>query len=103
MSDIIERIDKWFKHAASCRCGERMSGVHCDNHTPVWNPCPESEMILEVRALIEAQREAIAQLVEALRTAQWAMRAPLDEWKGECERKALDIARTAIEASKGTA
>jgi hypothetical protein len=26
----------------------------------------------------------------ALQLAVWAMRAPLDDWKGECERKALD-------------
>jgi hypothetical protein len=33
----------------------------------------------------------------ALQLAVWAMRAPLDDWKGECERKALDAARAALE------
>lgn len=35
-------------------------------------------------------------LRKALNTAMWAMRQPLDEWKGECERKALDEARAAL-------
>jgi len=32
----------------------------------------------------------------ALQLAVWAMRAPLDDWKGECERKALDAAHAAL-------
>ena len=32
----------------------------------------------------------------ALQLAVWAMRAPLDDWKGECERKALDAANAAV-------
>ena len=32
----------------------------------------------------------------ALQLAVWAMRAPLDDWKGECERKALDAANAAL-------
>lgn len=32
----------------------------------------------------------------ALTLAVQAMRAPLDEWKGECERKALDAANAAL-------
>lgn len=33
---------------------------------------------------------------EALELAVQAMRAPLDDWKGELERKALDAARKAL-------
>lgn len=36
---------------------------------------------------------------EALRLAVNAMRAPLDEWKGEVERKALDAAHAALNYS----
>lgn len=35
-------------------------------------------------------------LEAALRLAVHAMRAPLDDWKGECERKALDAALMAL-------
>ena len=41
-----------------------------------------------------------SQLLEALRAAQFAMRAPLDGWKGEVERVALDKARDAIDAAQ---
>lgn len=33
---------------------------------------------------------------EALRLCQWALREPLDNWKGECERKALDASRAIL-------
>jgi hypothetical protein len=45
------------------------------------------------------QKNALARVKElegALRLAQYAMRAPLDDWKGEVERKALDAARSAL-------
>jgi hypothetical protein len=45
--------------------------------------------------------EAGPELLEALKLAVAAMRAPIDEWKGEVERKALDAARAAI--AKATA
>ena len=38
-----------------------------------------------------------ARMREALETAVLAMRAPLDGWKGEVERRALDAARAALE------
>jgi len=37
----------------------------------------------------------------ALQLAVWAMRAPLDDWKGECERKALDAAHAALGPNVG--
>ena len=40
--------------------------------------------------------EGAARLRDALLLAQHAMRAPLDDWKGVLERKALDAAREAL-------
>lgn len=40
-------------------------------------------------------------LYEALLLAVDAMRAPLDDWKGVVERKALDAARAALAAATG--
>ena len=42
-----------------------------------------------------------AVLLKALYVAQEAMRAPLDDWKGVLERKALDAARAAIAQANG--
>ena len=42
-------------------------------------------------AAAERERREAAEAV--IHTCQWAMRQPLDGWKGECERKALDEAR----------
>lgn len=49
-----------------------------------------------VAATVMARAE-IAELRDALKLAMWAMRSPLDDWKGECERKALDAAHVALE------
>ena len=49
-----------------------------------------------ILAHVEAQAAEIAQLTAALNTCVWALRQPLDGWKGECERKALDEARDAL-------
>ncbi len=38
----------------------------------------------------------VVKLRNALTLAVQAMRAPLDDWKGECERKALDAAHAAL-------
>ena len=43
------------------------------------------------REIAERERREAAEAV--IHTCQWAMRQPLDGWKGECERKALDEAR----------
>lgn len=52
---------------------------------------------------LAAQRDALAHRVEqleaALKQAVLAMRAPLDDWKGEVERAALDAARAALGVS----
>lgn len=50
---------------------------------------------LTAEELARLRKEA-DELRAALKLAMWAMRAPLDDWKGECERKALDAARAAL-------
>ena len=42
---------------------------------------------------LAAERERREEAEAVIHTCQWAMRQPLDGWKGECERKALDEAR----------
>lgn len=47
----------------------------------------------QIVAVLDGQAAEIEQLRAALKTCVWALRQPLDGWKGECERKALDEAR----------
>jgi hypothetical protein len=54
------------------------------------------EVIERREAEIAELRARVAELESALSKAVWAMRQPLDGWKGECERKALDAARAAL-------
>jgi hypothetical protein len=49
---------------------------------------------------VEAQAAEIERLTAALNTCVWALRQPLDDWKGECERKALDEARDALKEQR---
>lgn len=49
------------------------------------------------KGLAEIERD---RLREAALVAQWALRAPADEWKGECERKALDALHEALAEMK---
>jgi len=58
------------------------------------------ENVRAILAHVEAQAAEIAQLTAALSTCVWALRQPLDEWKGECERKALDEARDALKEQR---
>ncbi|MCO5213677.1 MAG: hypothetical protein M9936_28595 [Caldilinea sp.] len=57
----------------------------------------EANLIL---AHVEAQAAEIERLTAALNTCVWALRQPLDDWKGECERKALDEARDALKEQR---
>ena len=50
----------------------------------------------EARDMLNSLLQQRDELAAALRLAQYAMRAPLDAWKGEVERKALDAARAAL-------
>jgi hypothetical protein len=59
-------------------------------------------LIDEAADLIESQARRIGELENALREAQNAMRAPLDGWKGEVERAALDTAATALSAERAS-
>ena len=52
------------------------------------------EKIATLERELAAERERREAAEAVIHTCQWAMRQPLDGWKGECERKALDEART---------
>lgn len=58
------------------------------------------ENMRAILAHVEAQAAEIERLTAALKTCVWALRQPLDEWKGECERKALDKARDALKEQR---
>jgi len=53
-----------------------------------------------ILAHVEAREAEIERLRAALETCVWALRQPLDGWKGECERKALDKARDALKEQR---
>ena len=56
--------------------------------------------IAAILAHVEAQKAENERLRAALKTCVWALRQPLDGWKGECERKALDEARDALKEQR---
>ena len=66
-------------------------GRECQ-HGHLRRKCEMCEVLAE-RTAIEALLRTTA---EALRLCQWALREPLDNWKGECERKALDASRAIL-------
>ena len=62
-----------------------------------WNTRAAPETAAE-RDRLRAQVERLA---EALNISVRAMQAPLDDWKGEVERHALDLANAALAAVRG--
>ena len=59
--------------------------------------CP----LIEYEALVWADKRII-ELEAALNKAMVAMRAPLDGWKGEVERLALDLAKSVLNEKAGS-
>ena len=57
--------------------------------------CSPANMVA-ILAHADAQKAEIERLRAALNTCVWALRQPLDGWKGECERKALDAANAVL-------
>jgi hypothetical protein len=82
----------------------------CDTAYYPWCPDNEGDWKLiaacspanmsAILAHVEAQKAEIERLTAALNTCVWALRQPLDDWKGECERKALDEARDALKEQR---
>ena len=50
----------------------------------------------EAVADYDALANALDETVKAMYVARWAMRQPLDDWKGVCERTAFDAIRDAL-------
>jgi hypothetical protein len=74
-----------------CACGHEWSGPIEDENCPACNPSTEKKAAL-VRRIQDLER--------ALHLAIVAMRAPLDGWKGDFERKAIDAANAALEVER---
>ncbi len=62
-NDIIERLKVAFDAVGVCRCGMGVDGSGCDSHSPVWSPCPESQLL----------NDALNELVQARARAERAM------------------------------
>lgn len=75
--DIIEQGDYYTKHV------DAMTGESLHSKSAIAAELAHRDIEIE-------------RLRTALKLAMWAMRAPLDYWKGECERKALDAAHAAM-------
>jgi len=61
----------------------------------------EIERLRAALAATAAPSQEPSGLTEALAIAQWALRHPFDEWKGDAERKALDAIAAALASQKG--
>lgn len=59
--------------------------------TPKHTPGPKANALLMAAA---------PEMLDALRKAQWALQQPHDNWKSECERKALDKIRAVIQKTE---
>lgn len=70
-------------------------------YEPEWTSNQEGfdadQMRSYALSAIASERARADALEAALLLAVHAMRAPLDDWKGELERKALDAARSLLE------
>ena len=67
---------------------------------PAWYGACDPHTIRAILAHEREQEAEIKRLRAALKTCVWALRQPLDGWKGECERKALDEARDALKEQR---
>ena len=88
MSDKMP--DAWIVPSAS---GDGYLCTLSHVNLPGWNRYVPAARIAELEAALAAERERREAAEAVIHTCQWAMRQPLDGWKGECERKALDEAR----------
>jgi hypothetical protein len=87
MSDLQYALDRM----STALDASRLSGATADE---------DARCMSIIRAHVEAQEAEVARLRAALKTCVWALRQPLDGWKGECERKALDKARDALKEQR---
>ena len=78
---------------------ERISEAEKGANAKLIAACSPANMTA-ILAHVEAQAAENARLRAALNTCAWALRQPLDEWKGVCERKALDEARDALKEQR---
>ena len=84
-------LEKWFPLTA-----ERLAALEAE-HAALERS--RATYFAERNSARDAWRKRVKRceaLEAALRLAVHAMRAPLDDWKGECERKALDAANAAL-------
>lgn len=92
-ADIVLRLKAEFDRTAVCHCGNGLADGCCDNHSPTWNPCEDTQMLSDavheiekLRMVIEARKD-IADLVIAAgvmtpETVAWrAIRRLAKEWQ----------------------
>ena len=84
-------LEKWFPLTA-----ERLAALEAENTALERS---RATYFAERNSARDAWRDRVKRceaLEAALTLAVHAMRAPLDDWKGECERRALDAANAAL-------
>ena len=57
--DLIGRLNDAFKSVAVCHCGNGIIDGCCDNHTPSWNPCPDSQLLHDAMNRLTALEAAL--------------------------------------------
>lgn len=79
--DILIRLDDTFAELAVCHCGEDRKHGHCDNHSFVWNPCPDTQMLQDAIIEITRLRAENAAMREALTPSGETKTAYIDEFE----------------------
>lgn len=93
---VIERLHKQIKKLETeCDCLRKTQAAELLDS---YQSLQEDYSIL--RARIKELEAEQASIMNALRLSVVAMRAPLDDWKGELERQALDAIALAMEQAK---
>lgn len=86
--------------AESCRGKPSMAGVRPEWDDGYVNGIKACAAVVQAAMHFAAPATDKERLtIAALKLAVQAMRAPLDDWKGELERKALDAARAVLGAA----
>lgn len=65
--DLIGRLNDAFKSVAVCHCGNGIIDGCCDNHTPSWNPCPDSQLLHDAMNRLTALEAALKAADELIR------------------------------------
>lgn len=92
---LVDRIGLRPQGVRFCECRETIEKIRAENER-LRKEIGGFLHLADLRACMVATADENKRLRAALNTAMWAMQQPLDQWKGECEQKALNEARAAL-------